>query len=148
MATPDPALTHWPNLPQMPWRWFAEWGGGQPFRQVGSGDANDPGLFCITSIHLASQADITYFDLILIADEQSEPVFRVIVPATSSLSFAFPTPLVVGGARDWSLICGPLAAVGLFEATLVGYWRRPDPDDPPLEAFARRSGALRLPAPD
>lgn len=117
--------THWPNRPEEPFWWFGEWQGGDPFFSLLDEPAR---LCCITSVQLSSQADTTYFDLVFRQDGQSEKIASILVPATSTVAIAYPTPLVIGGGETpWELSFGPIAIRGLFQATFVGFDASPGP---------------------
>lgn len=113
----------WPNRPADPWRFSYEWGTRDAV--VAFGPARSTTLLCVTNITLSNQGpdDASYFDVVLCDSDGSSPewVFRVLVPGTTSLTFPFPTPLVLSRDRAWLVRVGPIAGVGLFQATLVGY---------------------------
>ena len=119
------ANTHWPNRPEQPFWWYNEWGAGQAFARL---DADPTRVCCISSIQLSSQADTTYFDLLLKQNGDTETVARILVPATSTVTVPYPTPLVVGSGAPWSISFGPIAVRGLFQATFVGFDVFPGPD--------------------
>jgi hypothetical protein len=114
-----PNTTHWPNRPERPFWWFNEWGPGVPFASL---DDEPSRTCCISSIQLSNQGDVSYFDILISYDGNTEIIARLLVPQAATLSIAYPTPLVVGGGRSpWQLSFGPRAAQGLFQSTFVGY---------------------------
>ena len=114
-----PNTTHWPNRPERPFWWFNEWGPGAPFASL---EDESSRTCCISSIQLSNQGGVSYFDILISCDGNTEIIARLLVPQAATLSIAYPTPLVVGGGRSrWQLSFGPRAAQGLFQSTFVGY---------------------------
>jgi hypothetical protein len=98
---------------------------------------------CVTSITVSCAGDQgTYFDLI-VGDDEGEAldfVFRVYVPALTSLTFPFPTPLVLRRDQPWVLTVEPLIKDGLFQTMLVGYVSE---ERPALRPFRDTAGPAR-----
>jgi hypothetical protein len=137
----SPLASHWPNRPEEPFWWFAEWGGGDPFFSL---EDEPTRLCCITSIQLSSQADITYFDMRFRQDGLTETIASMLVPATTTVAIAYPTPLVVGGGESpWQFSFGPVAIRGLFQATFVGFDASPGPKESAPGTHPRRKPAPR-----
>src|SRR5450755_2525566 len=101
MANPLPE-TNWPNRPEYPFRFFDEWNGATVVAE--SGKEPQSWAFCITSMHLASQAVAVYFSLIFERGSGAEEIATVMVEPTSTLSMSLPTPFVVAESESWRLV--------------------------------------------
>lgn len=113
----------------MPWKWFREIVGLTNYRIAFVNEGQVQWSFCITSIQLSCQSEAAYFALFHNYGEKSERVLQVIIGPTSTLSMAFPTPLVIEANQAWELVGRRLNNPGdLFHATLVGFWARNTPN--------------------
>jgi hypothetical protein len=110
--------THWPNRPEQPFWWYQEWGPADGFAFLSDEPAR---RCCISSLQLSSQVDITYFEIRLEHGGVTESIAQILVPATSTVSITYPTPLVIESDKPWRLSYGPNVVRGLFHATVVGY---------------------------
>jgi hypothetical protein len=125
-----------PDRPQYPWRYFAEVVTADPFAiaQVTADQVH--WSFCITSIHVSTQAQMAYFILTQDFNGQTDTVVEAMVPAAggggpstlggTTVSLVFPTPLVIEAQTAWDLNGVGTTQGQLFTATLAGFWAQND----------------------